>query len=92
MARALELPMYQHFYDGETPPEVPALPKGPSSDGVERGSDGESADFLKRLRQLLGRLSNGDRKLVLHITLQLARRKRPRCFPSLGSGTVPGTI
>jgi transcriptional regulator with XRE-family HTH domain len=73
----LEVPMYQHFYDGETPPEVPSLLKGLSSDGVECGSDGESADFLKRLRQLLGRLSNEDRKLILHMTFQLARRKRP---------------
>ena len=75
MARALEVPMYQLFYDGETPPEVPTFPKGLSSDSVEWGSDGESADFLKRLRQLLGRLSNEDRKLILHMTSQLARRK-----------------
>ncbi len=32
MARALEVPMYQLFYDGETPPEIPSLPKGLSSD------------------------------------------------------------
>ena len=75
MARALEVPMYQLFYDGETPPEVPTLPKGLSSDGAEWGRDGESADFLKRLRHLLGRLSNEDRKLILHMTFQLARRK-----------------
>jgi hypothetical protein len=65
--------MYQLFCDGETPPEVPTLPKGLSSDGVEWGSDGESADFLKHLR--LGRLSSEDRKLILHMTFQLARRK-----------------
>ena len=28
LARALEVPMYQLFYDGEQPPEVPSLPKG----------------------------------------------------------------
>jgi transcriptional regulator with XRE-family HTH domain len=75
MARALEVPMYQLFYDREAPPEVPSLPKGLSSNGDEWGSDGESADFLQRLRQLLGRLSNEDRKLILHMTFQLARRR-----------------
>jgi transcriptional regulator with XRE-family HTH domain len=75
MARALEVPMYQLFYDGETPPEVPALPKSLTSNGAEWGSEGESAEFFKRLRQLLGRLSSEDRKLILHMTFQLARRK-----------------
>src|SRR2546426_7566422 len=27
MARALEVPLYQLFYDGEEPPELPDLPK-----------------------------------------------------------------
>ena len=66
--------MYQLSYDGEAPPEVPSLPKGLSSNGDEWGSDGDSADFLQRLRQLLGRLSNEDRKLILDRTFQLARR------------------
>jgi transcriptional regulator with XRE-family HTH domain len=75
MARALEVPMYQLFYDGETPPEIPSLTKDRPGEGGEWGSDGGSADFLKRLRQLLGRLSDADRKLILHMTFQLARRK-----------------
>src|SRR5438093_12801549 len=68
MARALEVPMYQLLYDGETPPEVPTLPKGLSSDGVECGSDGEQADFLKRLRQILDCLSQEYHELMHHIT------------------------
>jgi len=32
MARALEIPMYQLFYDGEEPPKLPSLPKYKSSD------------------------------------------------------------
>ena len=46
LARALEIPLYQLFYDGENPPEIPALPKALSSGGDEWGSDGESADFF----------------------------------------------
>ena len=34
MARALEVPMYQLFYDGEKPPVLPNLPKRKSSDDI----------------------------------------------------------
>lgn len=76
IARALEVPLYQLFYDGEGPAEIPSLPKGISADGVEWGHAGDSARFFQRLRQLLGRLSEADRKLILHMTFQLVRRKR----------------
>src|SRR6267378_1228173 len=68
MARALEIPMYQLFYDGEAPPQIAALPAGVSADSDEWGSSGESAKFFHRLRHLLGRLSETDRKLIMHMT------------------------
>ena len=77
MARALEVPMYQFFYDGEEPPGPPSLPKGISAGGDEWGSSGESAKFFKRLHQLLSRLSADDRKLIMHMTFQLVRKNRP---------------
>jgi transcriptional regulator with XRE-family HTH domain len=77
LARALEVPMYQLFYDGEARPEIPALPENGSAERDEWGSSGESAKFFQRLRQLLGRVSQADRKLILHMTFQLVRRNRP---------------
>ena len=77
MARALEIPMYQLFYDGEAPPEPPALPPGMSVNSDEWGSSGEPAKFFQRLRQLLSRLSPDDRKLIMHMTFQMVRKKRP---------------
>lgn len=77
LARALEVPMYQFFYDGEAPPKVPVLPEGAPTGGDEWGSSGESGKFFHRLRQLLARVSPADRKLILHMTFQLARRNRP---------------
>jgi transcriptional regulator with XRE-family HTH domain len=77
MARALEIPMYQLFYDGEAPPQIPTLPEGMSADSDEWGSSGKSAKFFHRLRHLLGRLSEPDRKLILHMTFQMVRKKRP---------------
>ena len=77
MARALEVPMYQLFYDGEAPPEIPALPLGTPADKDAWGNSGEPAKFLQRLRQLLGRVSEDDRKLIMHMTFQMVRKKRP---------------
>src|SRR5205085_4362936 len=37
-ARALEVPMYQLFYDGEEPPKLPNLPKGKSANDLAWGS------------------------------------------------------
>ena len=38
LARALEVPLYQLFYDGEEPPELPNLPKRKSADDIVWGS------------------------------------------------------
>ena len=77
LARALEVPLYQFFYDGEAPPELPPIPKDASGDNGEWGNTGESARFFERLRQLLGRLSEPDRKLILHMASQMVRKNRP---------------
>src|SRR5207247_8666949 len=50
LARALECPLYQLFYDGEEPPKLPNLPKGKSSDDIAWGSSGKDARYLNKLR------------------------------------------
>ena len=76
MARALEIPMYQLFYDGEAPPDPPLFLRGLSANSDEWGNSGEPAKFFHRLRQLLSRLSPDDRKLIMHMTFQMVRKKR----------------
>src|SRR5437870_6380149 len=61
MARALEVPLYQLFYDGEEPPELPNLPKRKTADEIAWGSSGKDARFLVKFRRLLGRVDEGDR-------------------------------
>src|SRR5438046_8022098 len=51
MARAMEIPMYQLFYDGEKPPELPNLPKRKSSDDIARRSTDKDACYLSRVRR-----------------------------------------
>ena len=67
MARAMEIPMYQLFYDGEDPPKLPNLPTRKSSDDIVWGGTGKDARYLSKLRGLLGRTEEGDRKLLLYM-------------------------
>ena len=41
LARAMEIPMYQLFYEGNAPPSVQKLPKRRAHDEVEWGSNGK---------------------------------------------------
>jgi len=77
MARALEIPMYQLFYDGEAPPEPPALPPGLSANNDEWAVPVSPRKFFQRLASSLRRLSPEDRKLIImHMTFQMVRKKR----------------
>jgi transcriptional regulator with XRE-family HTH domain len=71
-ARALEVPMYQLFYDGEEPP-APELPK---IRGEGWGSSGRDARTLGRFRRLLRRTSKDDQKLLLFVAQKMSQRKK----------------
>jgi transcriptional regulator with XRE-family HTH domain len=74
LARALEVPLYQLFYDGEEPPELPILPKRRTADEIAWGSTGKEARFLGRFRRLLGRIDDEDRRLLLFMAQKMAGR------------------
>jgi transcriptional regulator with XRE-family HTH domain len=75
MARALEVPMYQLFYDGEEPPKLPNLPKRKSSEDIAWGSSGKDSRFLNKPRRLLGKAEEPDRKLLLYMAQKMAQTK-----------------
>jgi len=75
-ARALEVPLYQLFYDGEEPPKLPSLPAAFKPNGDNWGYEGESAHFLRRIATFLPRIGDDDRRVLLHMALQLVRRKK----------------
>jgi transcriptional regulator with XRE-family HTH domain len=78
MARALEVPMCQVFYDGDQPPELPNLPKRKTSDDIAWGSTGKDARYLSKLRRLLAKTEEGNRKLILYMAQKMAgTRSRP---------------
>jgi transcriptional regulator with XRE-family HTH domain len=74
LARAMEIPLYQLFYDGEEPPELPNLPKRKSSDDIAWGSRGKEARALHRFRRLLGKIDEGDRRLLMYMAQKMASR------------------
>ena len=74
MARALECPLYQLFYEGEEPPKLPNILKRKSSDEIVWGSTGKEARYLDKLRRLLGKTEESDRKLLLYMAQKMANR------------------
>ena len=74
-ARALEVPMYQLFYDGEEPPRLPNLLKHRSADGIVWGSSGKGAHMLAEFCRLFGHMEPSDFGLVLFMAQKMAKRK-----------------
>jgi len=75
LARALEIPLYQLFYEGEMPVAAPAVLQSKVGE-AEWGSSGKEAIYLKKLRELMGEAGEEDRKLVLFLAQKLATRNR----------------
>ena len=74
MARALECPLYQLFYEGEEPPKLPNLLKRKASDEIAWGSTGKEARYFNKFRRLLGKTEESDRKLLLYMAQKMANR------------------
>jgi len=74
-ARALEVPMYRLFYDGEERPKLPNLPKRKSADDIAWGSSGKEARLLTKFLRLFGRMDEGDVKLLFSMAQKMARAK-----------------
>jgi len=74
MARALEIPLYQLFYDGEEPPSLPNLPKRRTADELAWGSSGKDRRSLMKFRQQLSRMDEGGRRLLLFMAQKMSRK------------------
>jgi transcriptional regulator with XRE-family HTH domain len=78
MARALEVPLYQLFYDGEEPPELPEFALRKKGEELPWGSSGKDARVLSNFRRLLQRVSENDRKLLAYVAQKMARQTTVR--------------
>ena len=74
-ARALEVPMYHLFYDGEEPPKVLNFPRRKAGADIVWGSKGKDARLLAQFCRLFSRMEAGDLGMVLFMAQKMARRK-----------------
>jgi transcriptional regulator with XRE-family HTH domain len=74
-ARALEVPMYRLFYDGEEPPKLPHLPKRKTADDIAWGSKGKEARLLAKFCRLFSRMDQSQLGLLLSVAQKMARAK-----------------
>jgi transcriptional regulator with XRE-family HTH domain len=73
-ARALEVPMYQLFYEGEEPPQLPNLPKRKTADDIAWGSNGKDARMLAKFCRLFSRTNDSDLRLLFFMAQKMAHR------------------
>lgn|SRR5690349_8576830 len=78
MARALEIPLYQIFYEGSDEPPVEKDPLPVNSKRGDWASQGKGRRMFAKLGGLLSRASNDDRALVLLVASKLGQRKRSK--------------
>ena len=74
-ARALEVPLYQLFYDGDEPPKLPILPRRRAGTALAWGDSGKDARTLAKFRQLLSRADEDDRRLLLFMAKKMIKTK-----------------
>jgi transcriptional regulator with XRE-family HTH domain len=73
LARALETPLYQLFYEGEEPPHLDAnLPRKKH----DWASQGKGYRTLRKFQQALAGMSESQRIVLLSFAGELARTKR----------------
>ena len=78
LARALEIPMYQLFHDGEKHPVLPKLPKRNGKEDAEWGTSGEDRKTLAKFRKLLSRTNDKNMKLLMFTARKMVARTKTR--------------
>jgi transcriptional regulator with XRE-family HTH domain len=78
LARAMEIPMYQLFYDGEKRPELPNLPKRKTGDDIAWGSSGKNGQMLDKFRKLFSQADKKDLKILLLVAQKMAQPQRSK--------------
>lgn len=75
IARALEIPTYQLFYEDEKSPEPP-VSTGGGTRKRESGSTGREVRFLRELQRCLKKMTERDRQILLRFAATVSRLKK----------------
>lgn len=72
LARALEVPMYRLFHNGDVKPKpLSAMKLSPLTE--EWGSSGKDGKLLNQMRKALEKISTRDRDTLMHLVRKMAR-------------------
>jgi transcriptional regulator with XRE-family HTH domain len=75
LASALEIPLYQLFYEGEGQPPLPNLSKRRSTEELLLdGANEKEVRFFGKVRKLVSKIDEKDRQLLLYMAHKLASR------------------
>jgi transcriptional regulator with XRE-family HTH domain len=74
IAHAMQVPLYQLFYDGDGPPKSLDLPKSSASGERAWGSSGKDAKMLGQFRRVLSRTGERDLKILLSMAQKMSDR------------------
>lgn len=79
-AAALGVPLYRLFYEGDDPPPTPLLTHRPTLKELahEPGPEGAEARFLLKFRNLVTRIKESERPLLLDFATKLADRSKKK--------------
>jgi len=75
-AGVLDVPLYQLFFSGEEAPPTPSLTPRRTLEEMtgDDNENGQDAQFLLKIRNLLARLAESDRDVILSLAKRLAMR------------------
>jgi len=75
LAAALEIPLYQLFYEGDAEPALPNLSKRRTTEELVLDAEQEKElRFFEKVRRLLSKIDEKDRQLLLYMAQKLASR------------------
>ncbi len=75
LASALEIPLYQLFYEGDEPPPLPNLSARRSTEELVLDEESQKEmRFFEKVKRLMARINERDRQLLLYMAQKLASR------------------
>ena len=75
LAAALEIPLYQLFYEGDAEPVLPNLSKRRTTEELALDAEQEKeVRFFEKVKRLLSKIDEKDRQLLLYMAQKLASR------------------
>ncbi len=78
LAAALEIPLYQLFYDGGELPNLPVKSTSEATDGNAGGEPTGESEFLEKFLRVIPHIGKSDRRLLLGLARSMVRQAADR--------------